>query len=80
LNITLPKPQLIRIDDFVSTHNEYKDRSDFLFIAASKLMQSSQERIKTPQSIKPKLLCRPNGVYHGGRFYGAIKINFPRAG
>jgi hypothetical protein len=41
LNIMLPKPQLIRIDDFVSTHNEYKDRSDFLSIAASKLMQSS---------------------------------------
>lgn len=41
LNITLPKPQLIRIDDLVSSHKEYKDRSDFLSIAASKFMQSN---------------------------------------
>ncbi len=32
LNITLPKPQLIRIDDFVSCHKEYKDRSVFYLL------------------------------------------------
>ncbi|WP_229744730.1 type II toxin-antitoxin system HicB family antitoxin [Neiella marina] len=38
INITLPEPMLARVDAFVETKNEYKDRSDFLAKAADKLM------------------------------------------
>lgn len=30
INIVLPEPLIARIDSYVSTHTEYKDRSDFL--------------------------------------------------
>ena len=41
LNITISESQLTRIDSFVSFHNEYKDRSDFLAKAADRLMKSA---------------------------------------
>ena len=39
INITLSEPMLARVDAFVSGHNEYRDRSDFLAKAADNLMQ-----------------------------------------
>jgi hypothetical protein len=38
INISLSAPLISRIDNFVQTHTEYKDRSDFLALAADREM------------------------------------------
>ena len=40
INISLTAPLILRIDNFVQSHSEYKDRSDFLALAADKQMRA----------------------------------------
>lgn len=40
VNITLPEPLLARIDAFMQSHKEYKDRSDLLAKAADRLIRT----------------------------------------
>ncbi len=40
INIMLAEPMLARVDAFVDSHKEYKDRSDFLAKAADNLMHA----------------------------------------
>lgn len=40
INISLSAPLILRIDNYVQSHDEYKDRSDFLALAADRQMSA----------------------------------------